>query len=536
MIKNIRNALIAILLPLLSFALYYQYSQYRLTKIDVQDAYIAEAEKLLDSWQGKHHVLDEAYEKVRIVLEANPRHSHAHLQLARYYLMDGYISGENYEPEAMQRAMAEAFNATQLDPTNVKAQIKLGWILTKNNRHSEADRIYQNLEPIVKDNPGMYVEWANALWMMDQNVRAKEMVLKAKLDAEKAHKDTDTANACNLLLKIYQTELNLDGMENCYKQLIQLKPDMAWRHGNYALFLLEYRGDVDAAIEKARDAIKIMPYGNAYQTLSASLLTKWAVLNESDPDAARVAYKEHEAIGLAPDFLYGVLVHVGDNLPLQTLMEVLLSKGYEIDESAEKGETPFIGSLSSHLNSSTKWLLEHGANVNQVAKEGGRSALHYAIANEDMELVKLLLQYKADPNVVDSAQLSPFHYAVSNNSVEIAKLLQELGADIHAKASYGRTPLWIAAAGNSKEAVEYLIKNKADVNAAGDAGDTPLMMAAGNGNREMVDLLLAAGARIEPRMSNKQNAADIADFNKFKDIGDYLRERENKFKEQGKEL
>ena len=78
-------------------------------------------------------------------------------------------------------------------------------------------------------------------------------------------------------------------------------------------------------------------------------------------------------------------------------------------------------------------LLEHGANVNQVCKRSGSSALHRAVTStgapgtagrqsEVRQIIKLLLQYGADPSIKNKNGKAPADYV---SDQEISALLAE---------------------------------------------------------------------------------------------------------------
>jgi ankyrin repeat protein len=70
----------------------------------------------------------------------------------------------------------------------------------------------------------------------------------------------------------------------------------------------------------------------------------------------------------------------------------------------------------------TRLLLEHGANVNFLHKDGG-PALHVAAGSGRIEHVRLLLAHGANPNLSDKSGKRAVDYALQKGFVEIAALL-----------------------------------------------------------------------------------------------------------------
>ena len=61
-------------------------------------------------------------------------------------------------------------------------------------------------------------------------------------------------------------------------------------------------------------------------------------------------------------------------------------------------------------------------------------------------IVKLLLEYGADPNQKDIVGNTPLHLAACINKIDIITLLLKAGTDINSSDNCGRTPLNIAQA------------------------------------------------------------------------------------------
>jgi hypothetical protein len=126
------------------------------------------------------------------------------------------------------------------------------------------------------------------------------------------------------------------------------------------------------------------------------------------------------------------------------------------------GSTALMRAISSEKYQAAKTLLDNGSNPNLISKTG-TTALFEAVsfswydtqANEDSKFVKLLLDYKADPNInycspkIDGQTdpiecgTSPLMHSISRG-FEKVKLLVKAGAIINYKTKSGNTAAYQA--------------------------------------------------------------------------------------------
>jgi ankyrin repeat protein len=178
-----------------------------------------------------------------------------------------------------------------------------------------------------------------------------------------------------------------------------------------------------------------------------------------------------------------------------------------------------------------------GNNLSSPVGEITMTPLQVAVGKRDVAMVKLLLEFKADPNTRAHEKsgwgtpLSPLtRWAMAEP--EILKALLDAGADANAEISpgeaswtllamaaqqysaetielllahgakpdgfedEGETPLRRVAARGCVDCVKALLAAKADPNLAATNGWTPLFNAISSGNREVMELLIAAGADV----------------------------------------
>ena len=148
-----------------------------------------------------------------------------------------------------------------------------------------------------------------------------------------------------------------------------------------------------------------------------------------------------------------------------------------------------------------------------VVNTPGRSKmtpLHEAIMRKRPEAALLLLQAKANPNIVTSRSQTAMHLAIDRNLPEVAEAVLSIGVDLGVRDSQGWTALHLAAAKNRNDIAKMLIENGADVSRLSAAGGTPLHEAAVGGDAELLKLLLDAD--IDPTIisDHEKSALDIA--------------------------
>jgi ankyrin repeat protein len=150
--------------------------------------------------------------------------------------------------------------------------------------------------------------------------------------------------------------------------------------------------------------------------------------------------------------------------------------------------------------------LAQAGKVGQTAPDG-TTALHWAVENNDVEMVGQLLKAGASATAATRYGVQPISLAAVNGNAAIMETLVVAGADVNTALPGGETVLMTAARGGQLSAVQFLIAKGADVNAK-DAtlGQTALMWAAARDNGAAVKALVAAGAEINVRTNNATRA------------------------------
>lgn len=109
----------------------------------------------------------------------------------------------------------------------------------------------------------------------------------------------------------------------------------------------------------------------------------------------------------------------------------------------------------------------------------GRTALHYAAAENNTVDAQELIARRVDVHAKDDNEWTALHLAAQSNSFEVARLLIEAGAEVDPADSLGNTPLSTAVfnyRGNG-ELIMLLCEKNADPYRENHHGQSPLAMA-----------------------------------------------------------
>jgi len=170
-------------------------------------------------------------------------------------------------------------------------------------------------------------------------------------------------------------------------------------------------------------------------------------------------------------------------------------------------------------------------NSPQNHRWSGWTVLQLASKTGQTEIIKLLLEYKADVNANPGGNngRTAVQAASGGGHLEVVKLLLEHGADVNANPArlHGRTALQAASEGGHLEVVKLLLEQRADVNAnpALLDGRTALQAASERGHLEVVKLLLEHKADVNaiPAEFSGRTALQAASEGGHLDIATLLR-------------
>src|SRR5688572_17597413 len=224
------------------------------------------------------------------------------------------------------------------------------------------------------------------------------------------------------------------------------------------------------------------------------------------------------------------------------VIAALLAAGAAADATNPEGETALMEVARTGNVEAATLLIDAGADVNAIELWGEQSALMWAAAQKQPQMIKLLISRGADVNArgavrnwerkvireprpkdMNQGGFTPLLYAAREGCTECAKELVAGGADLDLPDPHRVTPLVMALLNLHFDFAAYLIEAGADVNKWDLYGRSPLYMAAdtstlpvqGNGSMvvlpsmdklkaiDVARLLLDKGANVNAQLKRR---------------------------------
>src|SRR5262245_58666328 len=224
------------------------------------------------------------------------------------------------------------------------------------------------------------------------------------------------------------------------------------------------------------------------------------------------------------------------------VIAALLKGGADADLANSEGETPLMEVARTGDIKAATLLLDAGADVNAVELWGDQSALMWAAAQKQPQMIKLLISRGANvdargavrnwerkvikeprPKDMNQGGFTPLLYAAREGCIECARELVAAGANLNLQDPHGVTPLVMSLLNLHFDFAAYLIEAGADVDKWDLYGRSRLSLTAdrstipvaGNGSmvvlpsmdmRKAIDvasLLLDTGANVNGQLKRR---------------------------------
>jgi ankyrin repeat protein len=168
-----------------------------------------------------------------------------------------------------------------------------------------------------------------------------------------------------------------------------------------------------------------------------------------------------------------------------------LIKHWKVDINDTHGVHPLFMAVQHDAIPTVELLIELGADVNVIQTDKNCSPLHLAASNNFLDIVKLLIDHKANVNIQDNRGYTPLIMAASEGYTECVKRLADAGADVNYRSMDDyTTAIYHAAGSNRLKVVRLLLERGADpLSTRNEKGETLAEIARQNKKEDMAYLL-----------------------------------------------
>lgn len=133
-----------------------------------------------------------------------------------------------------------------------------------------------------------------------------------------------------------------------------------------------------------------------------------------------------------------------------------------VEDTNEDGLTPLFYTARAGDPNMLDIFIDLGAYLEPVDPKKNITVLFDAVLRGNIQIVRMLLEAGATPNVLDPVALSPIWYAAKNGWYDMVKLLLDYKADTTARDYRNYSPLSLAAIRNRIDMATLLLDNGAN--------------------------------------------------------------------------
>ena len=243
------------------------------------------------------------------------------------------------------------------------------------------------------------------------------------------------------------------------KNLLEKSADITIKNKNYTMLDYAISGGKIATIEL--------------------ILEKGADPNANNPLEYCFKYDIKELLlthGAKPQAIESPIVDIPYNTADRRLIKIFIKYGVDLNVRID-GETPLIRAVDAQNLDTVKILLEYGVDPNISETFEGNSPLHIAVKNNDYEASEILLKHGANVNLLNETNATPLHYAAFAENYRLVKFLLESGATPDVIDNDGFSPLFYAVMHEDYQMAALLLLHDANPDISCNKKSTPRELA-----------------------------------------------------------
>ena len=371
--------------------------QRAVTMIDSEDpAYIAEAKTMLEG-----------------LLRDNPRFDDAYVELARVEMKSNWGTGGLHHAEELLQS------ALQIRPDSVNAKVLLGYVYAHQDHYAKADAVFSEAAAAKSNNLWLWTNWGELL-EMEGKPDAAMLKYREAITRPMTHDSYDRARnmAYENLIKLLKPRSDLDGIEALYKQRLAEFGSGSCYSADYARFLLQQRGDAQAAIDLSTRALnQACNDTQSREVLGLAQYVKWAMTpGQPGADALNQA---RLYLSAGPKLLY-LLAQSERTLGAA---RKLVASGEKIDQRDNEKMTALALALQDSDLAAAGRLLKLGAHPEVLVGVGAMPVALLPVFEGDVEAVRMLRRAGVDYSKISFQGVSAADFAVQSGNQALIKEL-----------------------------------------------------------------------------------------------------------------
>lgn len=236
----------------------------------------------------------------------------------------------------------------------------------------------------------------------------------------------------------------------------------------------------------------------------------WAITVENIPRVEQLIMEGNMNINMQNNSLFSPPLIIATSKNNILLVKTLIKAGVDVNRKDKNNKTALVYAIENKDLQLATLLVNAKADINIIIDD--ETLLELAVKSCDIELVKLLIDNgstQKDKALLSAAETyytytNCTHHMDLHNSLEklnkshinILQFLIKSGAHVNTRTKHNYTPLIFACTKDNNDAVIALIEAGADVHVIDQYGETPLIDVARKGNIIALNALIKAHAEI----------------------------------------
>eukprot|EP00833_Pecoramyces_ruminatium_P018011 jgi/Orpsp1_1/1192043/evm.model.d7180000090145.2 len=166
------------------------------------------------------------------------------------------------------------------------------------------------------------------------------------------------------------------------------------------------------------------------------------------------------------------------------IIKALIPDYLDINTKDRNGYTPLIYSIKANNEFITQFLIENGADINNIKINIDIDIFKNILKFNNLDLLNILYNNDFDLNQKDKYNETILNYAIKHGNEQIIKYLIDNGSDINMEGRWDDKPLIVAIKNRKINIIKYLISCGANVNFVNYLNESPVSINEKYNNKE----------------------------------------------------